>query len=46
VHHSVIIELNVPSFRVETAKKSKTKTSQQPNIQIHTGILIVAKPHF
>ena len=28
VHHSVIIELNVPSFRVETAKKSKTKTSQ------------------
>lgn len=24
VHHSVIIELNVPSYRIETAKKSKT----------------------
>ena len=24
VHHSVIVELNVPSFRVETAKKTKT----------------------
>jgi hypothetical protein len=23
VHHSVIIELNVPSYRVETAKKTK-----------------------
>ena len=29
VHHSVIIELNVPSFRVETAHKSKS-TGQQP----------------
>ena len=28
VHHSVIIELNVASFRVETAKKSKTNTPQ------------------
>ena len=28
VHHSVIIELNVPSFRVETAKKTKTKSLQ------------------
>ena len=28
VHHSVIIELNVPSYRVETAKKT---TSQAPN---------------
>lgn len=28
VHHSVIIELNVPSFRVETAKNTKTKTTQ------------------
>jgi DNA replication protein DnaC len=28
VHHSVIIELNVPSYRVETAKKTKTKTAQ------------------
>ena len=28
VHHSVIIELNVPNFRVETAKKTKTKTPQ------------------
>lgn len=25
VHHSVIIELNVPSFRVETAQRSKSK---------------------
>ncbi len=24
VHHSVIVELNVPSFRVESAKKTKT----------------------
>ena len=24
VHHSVIIELNIPSYRVETAKKTKT----------------------
>ena len=24
VHHSVIVELNVTSFRVETAKKTKT----------------------
>jgi DNA replication protein DnaC len=28
VHHSVIIELNVPSFRVETAKNTKPKTTQ------------------
>lgn len=28
VHHSVIIELNVPSYRVETAKNSKTKTTE------------------
>jgi DNA replication protein DnaC len=28
VHHSVIIELNVPSYRVETAKKNKTKAPQ------------------
>jgi DNA replication protein DnaC len=27
VHHSVIIELNVPSYRVETAKKTKTRTN-------------------
>jgi DNA replication protein DnaC len=27
VHHSVIIELNVPSYRVETAKSTKTKPS-------------------
>ncbi len=26
VHPSVIIELNVPSYRVETAKKTKTKS--------------------
>ena len=28
VHHSVIIELNVPSFRVETANNSGTRTPQ------------------
>lgn len=28
VHHSVIIELNVPSYRVETAKNTKTKSHQ------------------
>ena len=27
VHHSVIIEMNVPSYRVETAKNAKTKPS-------------------
>ncbi|MFT5327847.1 MAG: DNA replication protein DnaC, partial [Planctomycetaceae bacterium] len=27
VHHSVIIEMNVPSYRVETAKNTKTKPS-------------------
>lgn len=27
VHHSVIIEMNVPSYRVETAKTTKTKPS-------------------
>jgi len=26
VHHSVIIELNVPSYRIETAKKTKSKS--------------------
>jgi len=26
VHHSVIIELNVSNYRVETAKSNKTKT--------------------
>ena len=28
VHHSVIIELNVPSYRVETAKKTTAKSPQ------------------
>ncbi len=28
VHHSVIIELNVPSYRVETAKKTKSTSSK------------------
>ena len=28
VHHSVIIELNVPSYRVETAKKTKSTTTK------------------
>lgn len=29
VHHSVIIELNVPSYRVETAKKTKSTTRKK-----------------
>ncbi len=29
VHHSVIIELNVPSYRVETAKKKKSRGRSQ-----------------
>ena len=29
VHHSVIIEMNVPSYRIETAKKAKPKDSSQ-----------------
>ena len=33
VHHSVIVELNVTSFRVETAKKTKTP---QPGYGIDT----------
>jgi len=28
VHHSVIIEMNVPSYRVETAKNTKTQPSK------------------
>ena len=28
VHHSVIIELNVPSYRVEQAKKSRQSNQQ------------------
>ena len=32
VHHSVILELNVPSYRVETAKEAKSgKDSQAPS---------------
>ena len=27
VHHSVIVELNVPSFRLETAKDAKKPTA-------------------
>ena len=30
VHHSVIIELNVPSYRVEKAKQSKTRSPKTP----------------
>ena len=28
VHHSVILELNIPSYRMEQAKKSKAKTKE------------------
>ena len=31
VHHSVILELNVPSYRLEKAKKPETKPKGQPN---------------
>ena len=27
VHHSVIVELNLPSYRLEHAKKAKEKTA-------------------
>jgi DNA replication protein DnaC len=30
VHHSVILELNVPSYRLEAAKKKKSKPSPAP----------------
>ena len=31
VHHSVIIELNVPSYRVETAKQTNTRAQPTAN---------------
>jgi len=31
VHHSVILELNVPSYRLETAKKPTSNQPKQPN---------------
>ena len=34
VHHSVIIELNVPSYRVETAKQSKSKPRPKANAKV------------
>lgn len=33
VHHSIILELNVPSFRVETAKTTKPKPTQTNTTQ-------------
>ena len=30
VHHSVIVELNVPSYRLETAKDAKKPTGNEP----------------
>jgi DNA replication protein DnaC len=30
IHHSVIIELNIPSYRLETAKKKQTKKRAKP----------------
>lgn len=30
VHHSVIVELNVPSYRLETAKGAKKPTGNEP----------------
>jgi DNA replication protein DnaC len=30
VHHSVILELNVPSYRLENAKKSDTGKTDKP----------------
>jgi DNA replication protein DnaC len=29
VHHSVILELNITSYRMEQAKKNQTKTEEQ-----------------
>jgi len=47
VHHSVIIELNVPSYRVEKAKQAvssgKSTTDEAPEKNSKQGILIVAK---
>ena len=47
VHHSVIIELNVPSFRVETAQNTKANgqsaAKKQPVSNSQQGIPIVAK---
>ena len=31
VHHSVILELNIPSFRLESAKQSKTSKKSAPD---------------
>lgn len=30
VHHSVIVELNLPSYRMEQAKRNKTKNGDKP----------------
>ena len=30
IHHSVIIELNIPSYRLETAKQNKTPKHESP----------------
>lgn len=32
VHHSVILELNMPSYRMETAKGRKAKTTADPSV--------------
>jgi hypothetical protein len=30
VHHSVILELNIPSYRIEQAKKNQSKSEDEP----------------
>jgi DNA replication protein DnaC len=37
VHHSVIIELNIPSYRIEHAKKAKSPSSEASGLESGTG---------
>ena len=34
VHHSVILELNVPSYRMEEAKKPKNNSSKEGDLYV------------
>jgi hypothetical protein len=47
VYHSVILELNVPSFRLELASKERSRLDLGASIvnrgRFHCGILTVAK---
>lgn len=37
VHHSVILELNVPSYRAEQARKREAKDALRPETCLHGG---------